>query len=153
MPVFDVVNAWGGWGTYDPLPQSCNNNSDHRRQWDTVQILWQCRGSQLGLSLGLTLSWREPPCPELPSSLRAAHIQGLVDAGVWRPVIMHAQSCLTLRNLMDCGPPSSSVHAIFPARIPHGLPFPPPGNLPDPGIELASLASPHWQADSLPLSH
>ena len=28
-----------------------------------------------------------------------------------------------------------------------GLPFPPPGNLPDPGIEPHLL---HWQADSLP---
>jgi len=31
-----------------------------------------------------------------------------------------------------------------------GLPFPPPGDLLDPGIKLAS---PAWQADSLPLSH
>ena len=31
-----------------------------------------------------------------------------------------------------------------------GLPFPTPGDLPDPGIELLS---PSWQADSLPLSH
>ena len=31
-----------------------------------------------------------------------------------------------------------------------GLPFPPPGDLPDPGIEPAS---PALQVDSLPLSH
>ena len=31
-----------------------------------------------------------------------------------------------------------------------GLTFPNPGNLPDPGIETASLALLHWQADSLP---
>ena len=31
-----------------------------------------------------------------------------------------------------------------------GLPFPPPGDLPQPGIELCLL---HWQADSLLLSH
>ena len=31
-----------------------------------------------------------------------------------------------------------------------GLLCPPPGDLPDPGIELGS---PSWQADSLPLSH
>ena len=30
-----------------------------------------------------------------------------------------------------------------------GLPFPPPGNLPDPGTELASPVSPVLQADSL----
>ena len=31
-----------------------------------------------------------------------------------------------------------------------GLPCPPPGDLPDPGIKLHLL---HWQVDSLPLSH
>ena len=34
-----------------------------------------------------------------------------------------------------------------------GLPFPSPGDLPDPGIELLSPAYPALQADSLPLSH
>ena len=31
-----------------------------------------------------------------------------------------------------------------------GLPFPPPGDPPDPGTELMSLVSPAWQAISLP---
>ena len=30
------------------------------------------------------------------------------------------------------------------------LPFPPPGNFPNPGMEPMSLASPELQADSLP---
>ena len=34
-----------------------------------------------------------------------------------------------------------------------GLPSPPPGDLPDPGIEPTFPASPALQADSLPLSH
>ena len=34
-----------------------------------------------------------------------------------------------------------------------GLPCPPPGNLPDPGIELVSPTAPILQADSLLLSH
>ena len=35
-----------------------------------------------------------------------------------------------------------------------GLPFPPAGDLPDPGIELTSNSHLlHWQADSIPLSH
>ena len=34
-----------------------------------------------------------------------------------------------------------------------GLPFPPPGDLPDPGIEPASPTLPALQADILPLSH
>ena len=33
-----------------------------------------------------------------------------------------------------------------------GLPFPPPGNLPNPGIKPVSCAAPHWQVSSLPLS-
>ena len=34
-----------------------------------------------------------------------------------------------------------------------GLPFPSPGDLPNPGIEPASPESPALQADSLPFSH
>ena len=34
-----------------------------------------------------------------------------------------------------------------------GLPFPPPVDLPNPGIKPSSPASPALQADSLPLSH
>ena len=49
---------------------------------------------------------------------------------------------------MDCSPPGSPVQEILWARIWSGLPFPSPGNLPDPGIEPESLA---LQADSLPL--
>ena len=30
---------------------------------------------------------------------------------------MHAESCLTLCNPMDCSPPGSSVHGTFQARI------------------------------------
>ena len=48
---------------------------------------------------------------------------------------------------MDCSPPGSSVHGIFQARILEGLPFPPPGDLPNPGIEPGF---PALQADSLP---
>ena len=33
-----------------------------------------------------------------------------------------------------------------------GLPFPPPGDLPDPGIKPASPVSPALQVDSIPLS-
>ena len=42
---------------------------------------------------------------------------------------------------MDCSPPDSSAHGIFQARILE-LPFPSPGDLPDPGVEPASLVSP-----------
>ena len=69
------------------------------------------------------------------------------------PVCVHTQSlqlCSTLCNPMDCNLPGSSVHEISRQEYWSGLPCPPPGYLPDPGIKLGS---PALQADSLPLSH
>ena len=48
-----------------------------------------------------------------------------------------AQSCLTL-----CDPMDYIVHAILQASILEWVAFPFPGDLPDPGIEPSSLASP-----------
>ena len=47
---------------------------------------------------------------------------------------------------MDCSLPGFSVHGILQARIRSGLPFPSPGDLPDPGIEPGS---PSLEADTL----
>ena len=49
---------------------------------------------------------------------------------------------------MVCGSPGSSVHGILQARILGGLPFPPPRDLLNPGIEPEYPASPAFQADS-----
>ena len=57
-----------------------------------------------------------------------------------------AQSCPTLCNPMDCSPPGSSVHGIFQQEYWSGLPFPSPGELPDPEIKPRS---PALQADAL----
>ena len=54
---------------------------------------------------------------------------------------------------MDYSLPGFSIHGIFEARISEGLPFPPPGDHQDPGIEPVSLMSPALLADSLLLSH
>ena len=56
------------------------------------------------------------------------------------------QSCPTLGDPVDCSPPGSSIHGILQARYWSGLPFPSPGDLPDPGIEPRS---PSLQADAL----
>ena len=59
-----------------------------------------------------------------------------------------AQLCLTLCDPMDYSPPGSSVHGDSPGKnYWSGLPCPPPGDLPNPGIEPMS---PALQADSLP---
>ena len=66
---------------------------------------------------------------------------------------MCAQSRPALCNPMDCSPPGSSVHGVSQAEILEWVPFPPPGDLPDPGIEPTSLCLLHWQVDSLPPRH
>ena len=53
-------------------------------------------------------------------------------------VHVHARAC----NPMNCRPPGSSVRGVFQARILSGLPFPAPGDLPDPGIKPKSFAPP-----------
>ena len=68
---------------------------------------------------------------------------------------MHApskmlQSCPTLCDPVDCSLPGSSVHRIRQARYLSGSPCPPPGDLPDPGIEPESLMSTPLTDGSLP---
>ena len=59
-----------------------------------------------------------------------------------------AQSCPTLCETKDGSLPGSSVHADSPGKNTRvGCHCPPPGDLPNPGIELGS---PALQADSLP---
>ena len=49
---------------------------------------------------------------------------------------------MTLFDPMDCSQPGSPVHGISQARILEWVPFPSPGDLPDPGIRPASPALP-----------
>ena len=63
---------------------------------------------------------------------------------------MHAellQLCLTLCDPLDCMQPVTFLYGILSmgfSRQEHqsGLPCPPPGDLPDPGIKAVSLMSP-----------
>ena len=51
---------------------------------------------------------------------------------------------------MDCGPPTPLFTESSRPEYWSGLPFPTPGNLPDPGIEQESPVSPALPVDSLP---
>ena len=65
---------------------------------------------------------------------------------------MHAQSvqlCSTLCNLMDWSPPAALFMEFSQQEYWSGLPCPPPGDLPDPGIEPEFPVSPGLQVDSL----
>ena len=58
-----------------------------------------------------------------------------------------AQSCLTLCDPLDYSPPGSSSMEFSRQEYWCGLPFPSPGDLPNPGVEPRS---PALHADSLP---
>ena len=61
----------------------------------------------------------------------------------WKRVVVAglvAKLCLTLWDPTDCSPPGSSFHGISRQEYWSGLPFPSPGDLPDPGIKPASPA-------------
>ena len=53
-----------------------------------------------------------------------------------------AQLCLTLCDPMGCSPPGSSVHGVLQAKMLEQVAIPPPGDLPNPGIEPISYVSP-----------
>ena len=57
------------------------------------------------------------------------------------------QLCPTLCNPVDCSLPGSSVQGFSRQEYQSSLPFPSPGDLPNPGIEPRSIA---LQTDSLP---
>ena len=68
-------------------------------------------------------------------------------AAATKTCVMHAhakllQTCPTLCNPMDHSSPGSIVHGILQVEYWSGLPFPPPGDLPNRGIEPTSLMSP-----------
>ena len=55
------------------------------------------------------------------------------------------QSCPTLHDCMDYHP---SVHEFVQGRLLEWVAIPPPGDLPDPGVELESLMSPAFFTSS-----
>ena len=78
----------------------------------------------------------------------------MMDREAWGAVIHGvAKSWTQLSDwteLMDCSPQAPLSMGFSRQEYWSGLPFPPPGDVLDPGFELRSLA---WQADSLPLHH
>ena len=65
---------------------------------------------------------------------------------------VYAQSCLTLCDHMAVACQAPLSMGLSQQKWWSGLPFPPPGDLPNAGISLESPASPILQEDSLPLS-
>ena len=89
--------------------------------------------------------------PTCPSCLLSPHLTHLHSSHAVCMPTKSLQSCPILCDPMDGSPPGSSVHGVSGQEHWSGLPWPPPGDLPDPEIKPMSLLSPHWQVGSLPL--
>ena len=88
---------------------------------------------------------RHWPCPFICPQL---HLEPPGQAYSFMAIISEvAQSCPTLCDPVDCSPPGPPSMGFSRQEYWRGLPFPSPGELPDPGIEPRS---PALQADSLP---
>ena len=66
---------------------------------------------------------------------------------------MHAQSYLTLCNPMDCNPPAPLSMGFSRQESWSGLPLPPPGHLPNLGLNLRLLHLLHCRWILYPQSH
>ena len=90
-------------------------------------------------------------CPGITSIIK---VPGNIKILVCVHVCSVIQSHLTLCNPVDCSPHQAPLSMEFSRhKYWSGLPFPPPGDLSNPGIKPASPMSLVLQTDSLPLSH
>ena len=111
------------------------NSKDNNASWkDFQQMLWIKTDFQTKrfiflnkVGLGRRKRQTDNPFP-MPSSFSKSHVWSL-------------QSCSTFGDPMDCSPPNSSAHGISQTRILGWLLFPPPGDLPNPGIKPTSPVS------------
>ena len=124
----------------------------HRRQPTRLPCPWDSPGTNNGVGCHFLLQCMKvksesevaQPCPTLSDPMDCSppgsSIHGIFQA---RVLEWGAIPCLTLCNPMECNPSSSSVHGILQARILEWIACPPPGDIPDPGIEpMPSLMPP-----------
>ena len=89
--------------------------------------------------------WRWDVCPIL-----GVHSTSNCPLSYYSSEAKVAQLCPTLCDTMGCSPPGSLSMEFSRQEYLSGLPFPSPGDLPNPGIKSRS---PKLQTDSLLLSH
>ena len=126
--------------------------------WPLERLLWVGTGgiweiSTMENSSGIPLKiknistmWSSNPTSGYITKLKSRSLKRDLHAHMWvHTCVLLLQSCLTICGPRDCSPPGNSVQEHW-----SGFPCPPPGYLPDPGIELTA---PALQANSLLLSH
>ena len=136
-------------GALGPAPTSQALGPSHAHQ----TLL---RTPQVGVSfpaLGRRISERTGAGVRLESSCRERQHQDCPPAPRWSDVRAHRLSCSDMSDSAKCwtvahqAPP---FMGFFRPEYWSGLPFPPPGDLPDPRMEPMSPVSPAWQMDSSP---
>ena len=131
------------------LHKGCDTAFVKLRQWFLFSLLtlWTCTNTRIqSFCLCIKHFIRK-------RFIKSAESRSLPSRKLYYQFSSVTQSSLTLCDPMDCSLPGSSVHGILQEEYWSGLPFPLPGDLPNPGIELKSLASPALQVGSSPLSH
>ena len=108
------------------------------KEWMWKHV-WAINGYPWGFGCFLTV--------QLSRWLESSIIVAVLHFFLYSVKVLVTQSCPTLCDPMCCSLPGSSVHGFSRWEYWSGLPFPSPGDLPDPGIEPGS---PALQADSLP---
>ena len=133
-------------------PLFCGATAGYTGGWSLLLVwepLWRAtclvQGCQPGMVSREPLCGVGDACPGGGPTQCGGAVANLWGASLVLGVVLVAQSCPTLCDPTDCSLPSSSVHGILQARS--ALPFPSPGDLPNPGAEPGS---PAWQAGSLP---
>ena len=118
-------------------------------KWKSTILEWKKKNHLKALLETNLNRWPEEigPLNEEKQTGWEAHLTGFSSQGIFKSTLhmgMHAkslQSCPTLCDTME-NPPGSSVHGFSRQEYQSGLPCPPPGDLPNPGIEPSPLISP-----------
>ena len=112
--------SWGGSSFLVSLFEHLQYQYSHMDSSSPYQYMWD-RFISLGLYSLPSFSWPNTSLEGLPTS-------------------EVAQSCLTLCDLMDCSPQDPPSMEFSRQEYRSGLPFPSPGDLPDPGTQESSIA-------------
>ena len=128
---------WVGQKFLWVFPQHLTEKSD-RMFWPTRQKVQQISLSPVPTFIAGTLAENSISVSYLSSHWYSS-VQHVICISILL-LLFSPKSCLPFCYPMACNLPGSSAHGISQARVLECLPFPSPGDLPDPGIEPESPA-------------
>ena len=142
------MRSWG-WGCHDGISAFIKRGRDC-----CLSVKWGHSEKRpiykLDRELSPDIEFADTSILDSPTSriLRNKHL-------ILNHLCVHTKSlhlCPTPCDPKGYSPPGSSVMGFSGQEYWSGLPCPPPGDLPDPGIQRGLWCLLHWQAGSLPLA-